>query len=178
MTLKSYCFATKGEIEVWDKEVDIATPYYNYDGEFTYGEEDHYLHMVEEWLLFLNVEVIDERVVNVDTFVEIKNNFNADDYDTADIVEGVFECLAVGDRRFAKRFCEVMGFVFDPHDIAERFEAGKIRTVTIDSYPDCDKIEFEEIDELATDLSQGTGNAVRRYFYIPALDILCVYCDY
>ncbi len=54
---------------------------------------------------------------------------------------------------------------------------GKVLPVVdIEHYPDCDEIDFEEID--STDISQGSGNVIIRYFYIPALDIICRYVDF
>ena len=47
----------------------------------------------------------------------------------------------------------------------------------IDEYPDTDKYECYEITDLAHDLSQGTGNVMSRYFYVPAIDILLNYVD-
>ena len=48
--------------------------------------------------------------------------------------------------------------------------------VDIEEYPDSEKIYFEEIDRY--DLSQGTGNVIVRYFFIPALNIVCRYVDF
>ena len=62
--------------------------------------------------------------------------------------------------------------------IEERVRNNKIPVVAIDKCPDCDKVEFEWLDDLSCDLSQGTGNVIIRYIYIPELDIVCTYADY
>ncbi len=58
------------------------------------------------------------------------------------------------------------------------YNGRKYKTVIIDTYPDSDKVEFEEIVEMRRDISQGTGNIIIRYFYIPGLEIVCKYADF
>ena len=62
--------------------------------------------------------------------------------------------------------------------ILQRAAAGDIPIVPIDTYPDYDHVHYYELREMNYDLSQGTGNVISRYLYIPALDILCNYVDY
>lgn len=62
--------------------------------------------------------------------------------------------------------------------IARLYYKGQIETFNLDFFPDCNEIQFEEIDELATDISQGTGNVIIRYFYFPALNVIGVYADF
>lgn len=181
MTLREFCIKADCEVEVWDKEIDLGAPYYNYYGENTYkdNEEEHFLFLLENWILSLPVtEFIGETCVSVDVFSAVQNIIACNDDTVADYVEDIFTTLAYGDYSFAKRFCEIMFTSVDKEMIIKRFYDKKINVVTIDHYPDCDKIDFEEIDELKKDLSQGTGNVVIRYLYVPALDILCAYCDY
>ena len=62
--------------------------------------------------------------------------------------------------------------------IAKAYYKGQIQMIDLDDFPDCDEIQFEEIDELATDISQGTGNVVIRYFYFPAINVIGRYADF
>lgn len=66
--------------------------------------------------------------------------------------------------------------IVDTEAIAYRYYDGKINSVDILGYPK--DIDFVEIDELRRDLSNGAGNVLQRFFYVPAMDILCIYGDY
>lgn len=135
MTLREYCKALGGEIEVWDKEIDISYPYYNYDGDNTFGEEDEFLHAMENWFLSLPVaEKYRENRCSVDVFHVIEehwddiveqmkddvgyenflSNWGADindDEAIAEFVEDVFTCLSQGMYGFAEDFCKFMNLV-------------------------------------------------------------------
>ena len=64
--------------------------------------------------------------------------------------------------------------MMDMREVVKAYFEGKIKVVDIDEMPDIDEIEFEEIEELAIALS---SNVTLRYFYIPALNIICKYID-
>lgn len=57
MTLRDFVERNKQyEIEVWDENVDIDCPYYYYENPyFEDNETDHYLHVLENWFLGLEV---------------------------------------------------------------------------------------------------------------------------
>lgn len=109
MTLREFCIKADCEVEVWDKEIDLGAPYYNYYGENTYydTDEEHFLFLMENWLLSLPVaEVFAEDRVSVDIYSQVEGKIKKGD--PADCVEDVFLCLAVGSEGFAKRFCKAM----------------------------------------------------------------------
>ena len=201
MNLLDYCKTVKGEIEVWDKDIYVQIPYYNYDGDFCFedSEENHYLHLMEKWFLSLNAETMSQGVCSVNCYEVIERDWeeilfyfkNAGLYDDlvrgydddrdpdliCDYVEDIFTSLSQGYYRFASAFCCAMKLEERFQDeIVNRYYNNKINTVIIEKYPE--NISFFELDELRSDLSQGTGNVVKRFFYIPALDIICIYVDF
>lgn len=131
MTLRDYGMKINGELEVWDADVDIANPYYLYDGEMTWkdNEDEHYLYLLEDWLLGLNIDesslVMDatygfsccvtcyheldllwERMMCRNKELNLFA-FDSDDEDDmkADLTEDLFTCLSQGYYGLAKRFC-------------------------------------------------------------------------
>ncbi len=133
MTLREYCSLVKGEVEVWDAYIDVSIPYYNYDGEncFEDNEEDHYLHLMENWFLSLPVTSNNGSVGSVDCFHAIEENWDRilkgmqedggynsflnsysdwhDDEMIADYVEDVFTTMSQGYYSMAKDFCLFVG---------------------------------------------------------------------
>lgn len=201
MNLLNYCKTVKGEIEVWDKDIYVSIPYYNYDGDFCFedSEENHYLHLMEKWFLSLEAETMSQGVCSVNCYEVIERDWeeilfyykNAGLYDDlvrgydgdrdpdliCDFVEDIFTSLSQGYYRFAMAFCCAMKLEERFQDeIVSRYYNNKINTVIIEKYPE--NISFFELGELRSDLSQGTGNVVKRFFYIPALDIICIYVDF
>jgi len=132
MTLREYCKIVKGEVEVWDKDVDVYPPYYNYDGEncFEDNEENHYLHLMENWFLSLPVGDSRQAVCSVECFREIEKNWDrilkgmqdqgdytrflnrySDHHDEdmiIDYVEDVFNTMSQGFYGMAEDFCHFM----------------------------------------------------------------------
>ena len=204
MLLKEYCKVRRDEeTEVWDECVDIGAPYYNDGGECGYedSKEDHYLFLVEKWILSLPVSHSNGYSVCVDVYHEIEKNWNdilkkmkklgfeysflgnpeeeQDDETIALYVEDVFTTLSQGFYSFAHDFCILMGLQEDYEaKIAERYNSNKIQVVNVKEMPSIDDIYSIEISELNSDLSQGTGNVISRKYYVPALDIVCCCVDF
>ena len=65
----------------------------------------------------------------------------------------------------------------DDFGVVDRFYNGKIQVVSIPEWPNSDQFDCFEITDLNRDLSQGSGNVISRYFYVPAIDILLNYVD-
>ena len=63
----------------------------------------------------------------------------------------------------------------DMAKVVKAYYEGKVQVVDVDEVPDVDEVKFEEIEELASVLS---SNVIVRYFYIPALNIICRYADF
>lgn len=63
-------------------------------------------------------------------------------------------------------------------NVIHRMEQKRIDVVTIGVFPDCDQVDFIELEDLSSDISQGSGNVIIRYFYIPGLDIVCKFADF
>lgn len=57
-----------------------------------------------------------------------------------------------------------------------KYNGKEYTEVDIEEYPDCDVVEFEEIERI--DISQGTGNVIVKYLYMPESDTICRYVDY
>lgn len=202
MKLLDYCKTCKGEIEVWDEQVDICAPYYNYDGEacFANNEEDQYLFLAERWFLSLDVKPIRAGVCSVDCFQAIDERWDDilcymiasgaygsflnrfkdhhDDEMIAEFVEDVFTCLSQGYYGFAQDFCCMLDLSREYESaIAARCEAGEYKVVPLDSYPDPD-IFYYRLSDLDWDGSQGTGNLVYKYFYFPDTDTVGCFADF
>lgn len=206
MTLKEYCTKHKGEIEVWDENVDIANPYYNYNEYcYHYAKDEYFLFWLERWILSLPVKEIRDRVVSVDVFSFIEKRWETivgkmkedKDYDSflsrypdiledgdaiADYVEDIFTTLSQGYEEMAHSMC--FHFLYDGdsldkqirEEIEDRIDCDDIQIVEVDR----DNIYLSHLDYVgldSVDLSQGTGNVVRRFIYVPALDIVVTYVD-
>ena len=112
MTLKDIMNKSIGdELEVWDTVIDTQLPYYMYD-EPTYEDEKdtRYLHLLEDWLLSLEVESVDviEGTATVDVYSHMENIIDRDDDFIADHVEDVFTVLNQGYEGVAKYLYEVI----------------------------------------------------------------------
>lgn len=124
----------ENDVEVWDDNVDISTPVYEYS-DYTYedNDEDYYLHKMEEWFRNLEIKTHLTESVFVDVFSEIEKRWEHivdcmkekgrysiflytygddildDDEAIADYVQDVFKTLSLGIYGMAKDFCEFMG---------------------------------------------------------------------
>lgn len=128
MTLRDYINSRKGndyfgDYEVWDSEVDIRYPVYE-DVEMTYkdNEEEHNLHLMENWLLDLEVDgydAINDYIVWVKCYDEIekcpeqtlgsiREKYDCHEDEIASFVEDIFYTLSQGHYGFAKEFVEIM----------------------------------------------------------------------
>lgn len=206
MTLREYCKTVTGEVEVWDKEIDISYPYYNYDGENTF-DDDKTLVAMENWFLSLPVADRNGNHCSVDVFSAIKDCWKNivekmnddggyefflsnwgedinDDEAIADYVEDIFTCLSQGLYGFAKDFCKFMDLTKESNrdiidKVMKRYMNGSIKVIALDTHPNWDTLgDYIDLDDISVDLSHGMGNVIRRYFYIPALDLIFSYTDY
>jgi hypothetical protein len=122
MTLREFCKENEQyEIEVWDENVDIDCPYYFYEkNTYEDDETDHYLHVLENW--FLDLEVTHSNLspfeisccVDVYSFVEkhwdVLKQFYDNNYEPeCDCTQDVFTTLSQGYYSFAKKFVTVLG---------------------------------------------------------------------
>lgn len=118
MTLREFIELHKNdEVEVWDDNVDISCPYYAW-GEpcFKDTETDHYLHVLEKWLLGLKVKDCRESTCWVDVYSFVEKNWETlsmfyaseDEDGMCDCTEDVFTTLSQGVYGFAKMFVKAM----------------------------------------------------------------------
>lgn len=110
MLLKELAEKKTDELEVWDEEVDVSCPVYLYGGHaYEDSERDHFLYLMEEWFLGLEVTTINDGSCCVNVFEELQKNMpTADDDEVADCVEDFFTVLSMGVYGYAKRFCSSM----------------------------------------------------------------------
>lgn len=133
MKLKDYC-AVRFETEVWDEQVDVYPPVYVYeDRYYDDTEEDHFLFLLEDWFLNLEVTTAHDDVCCVDVFSAIKQNWRRivkmmkktdgyerflssygddiydDDDAIASIADDVFKTLSQGYYGCAEDFCRFLG---------------------------------------------------------------------
>ena len=122
-----------------------------------------------------------------DNFVANAERYGWDDCEViADYVEDVFTILAYGYNELAKDFCWFMGLadIFADEDkivedVMAREERGEMQIIGLSKSPDWDKLgEHYDLPELSWDASQGAGNVIIRYFYVPALDVIFSYADF
>lgn len=206
MTLRDYCYTHKGEVEVWDKYIDIANPYYNQDGFcYAYTEDEYFLFWLERWILSLPAEEIRNKVVSVDVFSFVRERWDSivekmkqdNDYDSflerwgddidddeavAEYVEDIFTTLSQGYEDMAHSIC--FHFLYEDgsldkqiaEEIEDRIDYDDIQIVEVDR-DNIDLLHLDHVNLQSVDLSQGTGNVVKRFVYVPALDIVVTYID-
>ena len=193
-----------GEVEVWDEYIDIANPYYNYDGDFSFedNDEEHNLHMVEWWILSLPVTTDNGYSVCVDCYTAIREiwdsilakmeeepsyrNFldryedHQDDEMIAEFVEDIFTTLSQGMYKMAEDLCWLLDIrdkrPFDVEQVITDYEHGKINEIEINHMPY--RCGVYSMPELTDDLSQGTGNVVVFHYYDTYYNIVISYVSF